>query len=955
MARHFKTDLEEQEYVEIDLPPQERTANLLFCIDKSGSMSGSPIQSVCQVIRAKFQQSAKRFDVIAYDTTITRMTTGDVAQKDIVAGGGTDFVQPITAITKFIKDTMQSTTAIFMTDGQDSNGAGSRALTAAMSELKLIAGAMKARPVTIHVIGFGDVDRDFLNKIRLLGNRPGVLVYASESRELGANFDRLFELAESERCVSVRIGSRATFELTSADNTVRFLTSDPAIVEGAAVVVRLPPDTAEHTSVLSAIDPVRAVHRARALDLILPETEDVVKDIIERLNRLQPESSGDAERAEVERTVDAIRDRMMRHINLFTRIRLEGATPALKMMTEALKHDARFGGTQRDTLDLRMYKNASDTAFFMRNDTDKVLRDLQKAIDAPAWADIKRLADDWVCYASKDDFGSVMRTFHDNYLCVGVMVEWDDALVVSQPARGLKLVRITDTVVSFAHFVRAAAAHTDSNGPFEMVGQTPNERFNAVVPLFLNEQHMKRVRILEGVWLGTLFTRNALGYHKEQEVGLLRLLYDAIRVSQGSTATTRRCQIVKELEALCRFLVKESEGFRAAYGLPRTRDTLLSGDLQCRSDSRDLEVHMMAASLSGAASPDYLLAVYYEHVRRETRQGSRKTSADNETLVRRLMYGNGEQKITKQVSPEVAGLNEGDYLEKSYEAYFYDERRTPIPLIPETSTGIVRRVIIDADRSLVLQHAPPVPEFLKVMLRHLGLDEDFIESTLSSERLRIELVAALTYDMVPHGVSLTTVLAAVDERLQGDPNAAVRFDLSEEHVMRVARKLADCVSLACFAGLLRKYCPRRCEHFLTEAVRLILDNPSQLGREKLEALLTNRVGFDVLYANQAQAALDDISWVPPPEISIGELRSFVGDQRLAEIERANVVAGKVRLRRYRPAGKITYVGGLHLPNGVTFTGHSTGRPVGLNRSGHGNANPYFGTTFPFTGYSFHGY
>jgi hypothetical protein len=108
---------------------------------------------------------------------------------------------------------------------------------------------------------------------------------------------------------------------------------------------------------------------------------------------------------------------------------------------------------------------------------------------------------------------------------------------------------------------------------------TSSESFNAVIPLYLHPTHFQRVRILEGILLGHLYTLDSYGYDRCQEVAILHLLYQMHHTTQQNVEnvplqtlqtciqnTSRSASLVKEFEKVCAWIVNESEGFRGAYG-----------------------------------------------------------------------------------------------------------------------------------------------------------------------------------------------------------------------------------------------------------------------------------------------------------------------------------------------------------------------------------------------------
>ena len=100
-----------------------------------------------------------------------------------------------------------------------------------------------------------------------------------------------------------------------------------------------------------------------------------------------------------------------------------------------------------------------------------------------------------------------MRRSADNILCVGVLVERDERAIDDGGAGpGFTLRSVSSTLLSYDSFVRAMdvakqdvalaagyGAFAGVNDAVCVVGAA-RDRINAIVPLFINAEHMKRVR-----------------------------------------------------------------------------------------------------------------------------------------------------------------------------------------------------------------------------------------------------------------------------------------------------------------------------------------------------------------------------------------------------------------------------------------------------------------------------
>jgi predicted metal-dependent peptidase len=135
MARYLKLPLSNQQnYVEIKLSHPEGTYNtaaavagdleIVCCVDVSGSMAGSPINNVCEVLRDVYQRTQKDYRLFTYNTqTDVKRTLKTLSERNdnLQASGGTSFACIFTAIKDYLlqnASARKAITFIFMTDGQ---------------------------------------------------------------------------------------------------------------------------------------------------------------------------------------------------------------------------------------------------------------------------------------------------------------------------------------------------------------------------------------------------------------------------------------------------------------------------------------------------------------------------------------------------------------------------------------------------------------------------------------------------------------------------------------------------------------------------------------------------------------------------------------------------------------------------------------------------------------------
>lgn len=920
MAHLIQTPFQRQ-YIEIKTAKAKVTNNnIICCVDISPSMDGEPLKNVSTILRDIYRRTQIKYPLFCYDSVVTKTSIEFVEKADLtVTGGGTSFSAIFDAMREHLMKDMRPTTFIFMTDGENNCNAG--ALQRSIEMLKLTLSAMKQIPITIHVIGFGNVKNDFLDGVRRYGTKEGLFKYSTQSAELQNDFNDMFEYATSAKEYVLRVGN-ATYTANSNDDTVGFLTGPVDDVkqvtvtsEGETMTLPLTPLPARDT---------RSIHLVRALNLVSPDCEESVREVLKHLNGVVPSGNDVMERLEVEQIKREVTTRMMEYIQLFTQIKMGQVPEQVKLKLSALRHEATFSNLARKRkLDLRVSKNVE---YFKKTDITGILEGFRKGIDQATWDDIRALKDEWVCTYSKEDLNDVMRRSPDNVLCIGILVERDES-AVEDSVRGLKLVSVSNTIISYDSFIRAitlAKAQQDAGagagagagyGEFSGINDTYcvvgslQEKINAVVPLYIHPEHMKRVRILEGQWLGYLYTLDSFAYDRSQEVGLVKLLHDMMTKDTG---TTRYRQVVTEVEKVCQFIVTESLGFKQIYP-DALYERYIAGN---RGTAIDPVVHLMVGYLRGDVKR-MAGAVYYDHIRRKFL--AQKGLPEGQRTVERLLYGN-DVKTVSVADSVVARPTGRDYVEESFERYFDNERVAPAQLIPETYVGATRKALAPTDETHLKGIVPPVPDVVVDVFGYSGLPLSALTDQVHYDDVRAEILMALHFgDSVPDHVTRLTIVDLIDEQLQGSFHNMTQYDWTPENVELVAQKALQFRSVRAFAGLMRKYCVRRCGPVFDAVVKgLLAESAGVARREKLIALMTNMVGYTPFYKGHG---LGDTIWQPHAGVDVEVLRSVVGPE-FDEIEKQNLTKPVVHCYR------------LHKPN----------------RQGNSNSHPNMNRLFPFLGY-----
>lgn len=796
MATFYKTPFtigKERHYIEVKVPKIDAAAasNIICCVDVSGSMSGAPIRNVCAVLKDIYQRTKVAYPLFTYNTQAdTTKTIQSVENRELEAGGGTSFSSIFNAIQRHLVTNQKSTTFIFMTDGQD--GDSQDVMKRTIQMLKATINSLpKTVSIVFHVIGFGEVNNNFLEQVRKFGNKEGLFRYSSQSADLQNSFNDMFEYAMSAREFTIVLNGQS-YSSTSNEDTVGFLIENVNIDPATTKEITLKSPEGESKIPLEPLEKIRSIHVIRALNLVSPDDEETVHQIRTYLYTISPTPGSDLmEKLEVEQIKNELDERMMEYTKLFTQIRMGQVPEQVQLRLSALRHDVTFANAQRrKKLDLRVNRNVE---YFRKTDISGILDGYRKGIDQQGWNDIKVQKDDWVCTYSHDDIYEMMRKSSDNIMCLGILIERNEK-AITHPTEGLKLISVSNTFISYDSFIAAmnsTKTRENNYGQFDginesycVVGQS-HEKINAVIPLYINYEHMKRIRILEGIWLGYLFTLDSYGYDQKQEIGLLKLLSDII---MQRTNTERNDRIIKELERVCHFIITQSIGFKTAYG-ENTYENFLSSIHGRQNGMYDLSIPLTIGHLKRDLQ-SALMPVYYE----ETRRNLKQKSLPNKTqIIDRLVYGDESRRVktvasqNNSTSVDVEQLDP-DFVEKSFIDYFHDEMNRPIELISETTTGEDRKLVcveteVDYVKELIQLLDLKVPLVAKNMLKYAQIDENYLEKNLDYDALRKELLMILFFEKgVPTTITHSNILTTIDSKLQGKISF-IRFSLNRISVL----------------------------------------------------------------------------------------------------------------------------------------------------------------------------
>ena len=208
---HFKLIEDENENAYNEKLKRFKNNNILiFLIDKSGSMSGSPFNLLTQSIFKLVPLVNDTFEKIHYiifDTNAREINFEEL--KQITASGGTEFdnahLKMIELIDKYPDGF--SFQIVYFTDG------GSTVNFKILNDF-LLRSDKKSK--TFHTIGFGSHNHDLLTKLTQLSSTTGTYKYISSSTEI--NFDDFSLIFNSIKTGYILFNNEKKFFILNQNN-----------------------------------------------------------------------------------------------------------------------------------------------------------------------------------------------------------------------------------------------------------------------------------------------------------------------------------------------------------------------------------------------------------------------------------------------------------------------------------------------------------------------------------------------------------------------------------------------------------------------------------------------------------------------------------------------------------------------------------------------------------------
>ena len=198
-----------------------------FCVDKSGSMSGSPIKdskgALISLIQ-KFQKAQVPITVYLYSNTMQQLSSEQHGYQSMLeeaenirAAGGTLFGPVIESMqTKIREKLLKNVFAVWLTDGQDNEGIDPLIRQMDFFRLEMEKSGVS---IAVHTIGFSpEHDTTLLSKLSQSGTRPGSFQYVPPGGRIPVAVNNVYQLAFVATTWARIITPYTTYKIEIEDN-----------------------------------------------------------------------------------------------------------------------------------------------------------------------------------------------------------------------------------------------------------------------------------------------------------------------------------------------------------------------------------------------------------------------------------------------------------------------------------------------------------------------------------------------------------------------------------------------------------------------------------------------------------------------------------------------------------------------------------------------------------------
>ena len=529
-----------------------------FCVDKSGSMAGSPIKdskgALISLIQ-KFQKVQVPITVYLYSNRMQELSSeqdGYQAMLDeadnLKAAGGTLFGPVIEAMLVKIREKhLRNVFAVWLTDGQDNKG-----ITPLIAQMDLFRQEMEGSGVSIavHTIGFSpDHDASLLSKLSQSGTRPGSFQYVPPGGRIPVAVNNVYELA-FVATTWARIITPNTIYKIEIEKEEENLKGLVYISENDLEDCKVEVHRGENIELYDL-----ETYRGEAKDfkeLVLLVTNFVSAKIIQVLEVAGEHSAGQLR--EIRPLVEIMDQRIesliqeARKFRAFFRKQIQPFFSATKdLLLQYYVTLRESSGAQLSNIQLASLNNLAHKNSLKRNLEKKIMREFGRNLDNLNESEAK--IEEFVKKINKAELELKYRESLERYgECLLTTRNWLEALTdgdcfcitfhLERPQNLLgdpleiKIKKINTTVISCDSFVDSALFETKAGQIIQggrnyqhgempvsassLVKGLPNEIINGVLPVYINEDHWQVAKLRIRQMVAWDITVDVLGFIPNQ-------------------------------------------------------------------------------------------------------------------------------------------------------------------------------------------------------------------------------------------------------------------------------------------------------------------------------------------------------------------------------------------------------------------------------------------------------
>ena len=513
----------------VDSTKSQMSGKVLFVIDKSGSMH-SDWHQVQSAVRYMQECGDLNPDFMVYDDVARFCSMADIFSMN--AGSCTNFSAAFNLIREYINKEPANShiNIVFMTDGHN-NGPN---LPNAISMLKVFLKSCR-RTSCIHTIGFSrGHDRKTLDDIRVLGTSEGVYRFA-DSEGLEDKFSELFDFISFSQKVSLSFGKdfNQTFDSCKTEDgqivdvMLKLSTVDPSssLFNGDTCTIKLNDEIIELNQ--TETDVFFELRKVEEFEIITAEDLQKADKLLAAIN---PGKASKDQRRKVLELKMVVQEKLDKFHQLFAEIaRGLISGDSISAQLNSLRHETKFGKARRArAMDKRIASNIDE----MLEIDDKL-----NALPPPDLKSFENL--NLTCGLSNSSILEIMKDSNSDFLVFPLRIARPESAIDAPTLIVIEKLLVGQySFDSFKDSLKYAITNHGSQkalGGFTQQSHTNDaavglfrgmdgELTNACLPLYINEDHWRRVEIQIKPILGYFFTMDPLGYKGDQIIALFMIL-----------------------------------------------------------------------------------------------------------------------------------------------------------------------------------------------------------------------------------------------------------------------------------------------------------------------------------------------------------------------------------------------------------------------------------------------